>query len=54
MSCRNEILGICAIGIVIFYVYGNIGMIDIPRAGLIGLVIGLDNADVDIFCFYRR
>jgi len=51
MSCRNEVFGICAIWIVLFHIYGNIGIFDFPGSSIAGVMLAQGNAGVDIFLF---
>lgn len=51
LNLRLETFGFCAIWIVLFHIYSNIGIIDFPGASIVSLVIAVGNCSVDIFLF---
>ena len=51
MDCRLEIFGLSAIWIVMFHIYGNIGMISLSGASVFSKIFSFGNAGVDVFLF---
>lgn len=51
LNLRLEIFRFCAIWIVLFHIYSNIGISDFPGSSVLSLVIAVGNCSVDIFLF---